>query len=137
MLKIKIFFSFLQKLFSMGRNSKLNLLWWYWLINLHRFQVCISMTHHLCISLCAHHPKLKLHAKQNNSDRKKSRTMILLICGIWNWKQQINKTRKNKQNLIHTDIIMVTRGKRGGRIVKGKGGQTYGDGRIFDFEKFF
>ena len=35
---------------------KLNLLRWHWLIRLYTFPVYNSMTHHLRIELCAHHP---------------------------------------------------------------------------------
>ena len=40
-----------------------------------------------------------------------------------------NKRNNNKKTLIDTkNSVVVTRGKGAGRVVKGKGGQIYGDG---------
>ena len=42
--------------------------------------------------------------------------------------------KQEKKNLTDTDNSMVvTRGKRGGRVVKGKRGEIYGDEKRFDF----
>ena len=38
----------------------LNLLGWYWLIKLYRFQVCNATIRHLYIVLCVHHPRSSL-----------------------------------------------------------------------------
>ena len=38
----------------------LNLLEWHWLIKLYRFQVYNSITHHLYVVLCIHHPQSSL-----------------------------------------------------------------------------
>ena len=38
----------------------MNLLGWYWLIKLYRFQVYNSVVHHLCIVLCVPHSKSSL-----------------------------------------------------------------------------
>ena len=59
---------------------------------------------------------------------------ILLICGIQDWKQQINKQdkQKNKEKLREKDCGGDQR-EGGGKVVKGKTGQIYGDRRWVDF----
>ena len=62
--------------FDMCNVFSLNLLGWYWLIKLYRFQVYNSITYHLYVALSVHHPKLsspitiyliRLHTNSLNS----------------------------------------------------------------------
>lgn len=50
--------------------------------------------------------------------------MILFVCGIQDWKQQMNKINRLKDT---DNNLVVTRGKAGKKEVdKGQGGQMYG-----------
>ena len=63
---------------------------------------------------------------RDTSQAKNKEHMILLICGIWKWKQQIDK-----QKLIGADnSVVITRRKEAGALVKSKRGQIQGEAKV-------